>query len=221
MSCTIDHLRVDVIATVCREFTDARGVRHRVGESGLIRHLGVEWLDREIVIDWEREGARERMCFALAGKEGPGNGRMRGYFEVTEPPPSPRPLRPPRQAPSLPELAVDPVTDPRSYDEGFARVRALVARARFDEAEAQLRVILAGPDPGGCLVERAAGDMVAVAVAHALDPNDAIYEWARDRAVGLWYAWGAQATSGGDGMARLPSIHAAEARLAACDAQRG
>lgn len=221
MSCTIDHLRVDVIATVRREFTDARGMGHRVGESGLIRHLGVEWRDREIVIDWEREGATERMYFALAGREGPGNGRMRAYFDVTEPPPPPRPLRPPRQAPPLPELAADPVTDLRSYDEGFARVRALVARARFDEAEAQLRVILAGPDPGGGLVEQAASDMVAVAVAHALDPNDAIYEWARDRAVGLWYAWGAQATSGGDGMARLPSIHAAEARLAACDAQRG
>lgn len=221
MSCTIDHLRVDLIATVRQEFTDARGVRHRDGESGLIRHLGVEWPRQEIVIEWERGGERERMYFPLSGKDGPGNGRMRMYFDVTEPPPPPPAPRPPRQAPPLPELAESPVTDPERYDEGFARMRALVARARWAEAEAQLQAILAGPDPGGCRLEHTAELMVDVALAHAFDPNDAIYEWARDRAVHLWYAWGAQATSGGDGEARLPSIHAAEARLAACDAKRG
>lgn len=221
MSCTIDHLRVDLIATVRQAFTDARGVRCRVGDSGLIRHLGVEWPRQEIVIEWERDGARERLYFPLAGREGPGNGRMRSYFDVTEPPPPPPPPRPQRRAPPLPDLAAAPVTEPGRYDEGFARVRALVARARFAEAEVQLRALLTGPDPGGCRLEQTAAQMVEVAVAHAFDPNDAIYAWARDRAVQLWYAWGSQATSGGEGAARLPSIEAAEARLAACDAQRG
>lgn len=219
MSCVVDHLAADLRVSIRQDFTDARGVRHGRGETGVIRSLALDWARQEIVLEWERAGGRERMYFALAARDGPGNGRMRAYFEVIEPSPAPPPPRR-REAPVVPEPAAQPVTDPRRYAEGFARVWALAARGRFDEAEQQLQLILAGEDPFGGRLEQAAGDMVGVACAHALDPNETIYAWARRRAVDLWYAWGAQATSGGEGMARMESIRAAEQRLAACDARR-
>lgn len=219
MSCVVDHLAVDLRVSIRQDFADARGVRHCRGEAGIIRSLALDWARQEIVLEWERAGGRERMYFALAARDGPRNGRMRAYFEVIER--SPPPLSPRRQeASAVPEPAAQPVTDPRRYADGFARVWALAARGRFDEAEQQLQLILAGEDPFGGRLEQAAGDMVGVACAHALDPNEAIYAWARQRAVDLWYAWGSQATSGGEGMARMTSIRAAEERLAACDARR-
>lgn len=40
-------------------------------------------------------------------------------------------------------------------------------------------------------------------------------QWLYERAIEVWYSWGAMATSGGDGAARAPHIRAAEARQAA------
>lgn len=223
MSCVIDHLSSDYRVTVRQAFTDARGVPHAVGESGIIRRIELDWPRQEIAIEWERDGAAERMVFALAAREGPGNGRMRAYFDRGEwsPVPRPPPAQRPRQAPEIPELVAEPVTDPSRYDEAFRRVWALAARGQFAAAESQLQVILSAPDPWGGTLERAADDLVGLACAHALDPDPAVYPWLRERAVRLWYAWGSQATSGGEGAARMDSIRSAEARLAACDAQRG
>lgn len=220
MSCVVDHLAADLRVSIRQDFADARGTRHSRGETGVIRTLTLDWARQEIVLEWERAGERERMYFALAAREGPGNGRMRAYFDVIERSPPPPPPRRRREAPVVPEPAAQPVTDPKRYAEGFARVWALAARARFDEAEQQLQLLLSGEDPFGGRLEQAAGDMVGVACAHALDPNEAVYAWARQRAANLWYAWGAQATSGGEGMVRMESIRAAEERLAACDARR-
>jgi hypothetical protein len=219
MSCVVDHLAAGLRVRVRQDFVDARDVRRRRGETGVIRALALDWARQEIVLEWESAGGRERMFFALAASDGPGNGRMRAYFDVIERSPPPPPSRR-REAPAVPEPAAPPVTDPMRYEEAFARVWALAARSRFAEAEQQLQALLSGPDPHGGVLERAAGDMVDVARAHALDPNDAVYAWARKRATDLWYAWGAQATSGGEGMARLMSIRTAEERLAACDARR-
>lgn len=220
MSAVVDHLAADLRVSVRQNFTDARGVRHGRGETGVIRTLALDWARQEIVLEWERAGEREKMHFPLAATDGPGNGRMRAYFDVIERSPPPPPPSRRREAPTVPAPAAQPVTDPKRYAEGFARVWALAAHGRFDAAEQQLQLILAGEDPFGGRLEQAAGDMVDVACAHAFDPNEAIYAWARQRAVNLWYAWGAQATSGGEGMARLMSIRAAEERLAACDARR-
>ena len=49
-------------------------------------------------MEWEREGARETLCFALGAKTGPRNGKMREFFDVCETeasrPPSLRPAPP-------------------------------------------------------------------------------------------------------------------------------
>lgn len=82
MACTIDHLRPDHGVRVLRDFTDARGRQHRAGESGIVRQMNLDLAQREIWIEWEQNGARARLHFALSAKTGPGNGRMREYFEV-------------------------------------------------------------------------------------------------------------------------------------------
>lgn len=54
------------------------------------------------------------------------------------------------------------------------------------------------------------------AAAKGLAKSDAAgARWLYERAIEVWYSWGAMATSGGDGASRAPHIRAAEARLAA------
>lgn len=91
MGCTIDHLRADHRVRVLRGFVDARGVVQRAEATGVIRDMGLDLNRREIWIDWEPGGAAaERMYFSLDAREGPGNGRMKQYFEVEERLPSPK-----------------------------------------------------------------------------------------------------------------------------------
>lgn len=82
MAMTIDHLRPDHGVCVLRDFTDARGHSHSAGATGIVRRMGLDWAQRELWIDWEHNGAPERLHFALDSTTGPGNGRMREYFEV-------------------------------------------------------------------------------------------------------------------------------------------
>ena len=82
MALTIDHLSIDHVVHVIEAFTDARGAAHQVGEHGLIRVLAFDSRSGEISLTWERDGRQETMVFLLASRTGPGNGRMRQYFEV-------------------------------------------------------------------------------------------------------------------------------------------
>lgn len=84
MGCVIDHLQRDQRVRVLREFTDLRRTRVRAGVEGVIREMDVDWIRNEIWIDWEREGSIQRLVFDLRGKEGPGNGRMKAFFEARE-----------------------------------------------------------------------------------------------------------------------------------------
>lgn len=63
----------------------------------------------------------------------------------------------------------------------------------------------------------AAGALCSLAASHAFDSDPTVYRWLRDRGIGLWYAWGSGATSGGDGAARAVEIRVAEAKLAALE----
>ena len=82
MACTIDHLRPNHGVRVLRDFTDARGKSHGAGATGIIRQLGFDGSQSELWIDWDRDGVTERLYFALGSTTGPGNGRMREYFEL-------------------------------------------------------------------------------------------------------------------------------------------
>lgn len=82
MATTIDHLRADHHVEVLRDFIDAREVSHHVGETGVIRAMGLDTSSMELWIDWERGGVAERLFFALRAATGPGNGRMREYFAL-------------------------------------------------------------------------------------------------------------------------------------------
>lgn len=85
MAATIDHLRVDHEVRVLQDFTDTRGHTHSAGSSATIRAMGLDTTHMELWIEWELRGTRERLHFALSATTGPGNGRMREYFELGEP----------------------------------------------------------------------------------------------------------------------------------------
>lgn len=82
MAATIDHLRVDHHVVVRAGFTDARGIAHQPDDRGVIRSMGLDSAQMELWIEWEFNGTRERMHFALRATSGPGNGRMRDYFTL-------------------------------------------------------------------------------------------------------------------------------------------
>jgi hypothetical protein len=222
MGCVIDHLQSDHRILVLQDFRDERGGRHRKGDTGILRMMGLDWARQEIVIEWEREGEMEKMFFALDAKEGPRSGHMRDFFAMEERVP---PLKPTRSVAAAakdiapaPELVAEPISDPARTDEATNRIAALCARGRLDEAERQIQLILDQSDPYGGRLQELAGQMVDIAVSHAQDKDRTVFDWVHRRATTLWYAWGSGATSGGEGAARLVYIEAAEKRLAECQA---
>lgn len=218
MGCVIDHLQSDHRIRVLQDFTDARGARHVAGEEAVLRSMDLDWGRQEISLEWEREGGREKLYFALAAKDGPRNGRMREYFAMGERVPLPRedPMERHRRemAARIPTIVGDVVREVTRYDEAVTRVWALAAQHRFEEAEAQLRLILAAPDPCDGRLEQLAGDIVGIAIAHVYDGDRSVFDWARNRGVGLWHAWGSNASAGGEGAVRGNRIRDAEEYLA-------
>jgi len=222
MSATIDHLQLDHRVRVLQDFRDARGRRCQTGETAVIRGMELDWPRQEVFIEWEREGAIERLAFSLAAKSGPRSGAMRDYFSVEERVPLFKDTLAGRAQQrltelknSVPVLVEQPVNDPSRYPEAVARIWALAARRRFDDGQQQVQLVLsAGPDEPDRL-ERLAGDMVELAEMYVLSPDIDVYDWLRGCAIDLWYAWGSQATSGGEGTIRGQRIRAAERRIPA------
>ena len=223
MGATIDHLSADHRVEVLKDFQDARGVKHRTGERAMIRRMELDWPKQEFLIEWERDGAKETLYFSLKASSGPRNGKMREYFRIGEYAPIPRekPMKRRRGQPvEVPKLVEEPVTDVTRYEAALNRVWALAGKKRFVEADEQCCMITESPDPNSGRLERLAGDMVAIALMHAAEIDPTVYDWARKKAVHLWYAWGSGATSGGEGAVRAESIRAAEDTLARCEAER-
>lgn len=228
MACTIDHLRVSQRLRVLQDFVDARGNRHAAGECGLLQRLEADFATQEILMEWDRQGLREIMIFRLTDRTGPGNGRMRQYFEAEELPPTPPPghrfleglglvdVRPPR----IPEVTPGPIREPERTAEALERVWALAARRRFEEAEDQLRRVARSHSSGMDLTDGLAAEVCRFARAHLFDPDPTVFHWLRDRGVQLWYTWGSGATSGGEGAVRAVQIRAAEAEIAAWERAR-
>jgi len=220
MSTTIDHLSADHRVKVLRDFSDARGRKCRVGETAVIRRMGVDWSRQEISIEWERDGVNEKLVFELMAKSGPRNGAMREYFAVEERVPLFEDTVEGRAQRkfielqrSVPTVDEQPVREPTRYEEAVARIWALAARRRFDEAERQIRLVLSAPAPAPDRLEQLAEDMAGLAALYRQTPESEVYDWLREHATRLWYAWGSQATSGGEGAVRAERIRAAERRM--------
>lgn len=221
MGMVIDHLRADQHVRVSHDFIDARGRRIRSGVRGVLRRLDLDWPRQEIVLVWERDGgAREELRFALRATEGPRNGAMREFFDLEEPAPDPsaaagassaESLRPVREL-AVPTLTPDLVTDPTQREPALQRLWALAHARRFDEAHEQLRVLAQATRREGEL-ELLAGDVAELAAVYRVSRDQLPYCWLRERALDLWYAWGSQATAGGEGAVRGRRIREIEARL--------
>lgn len=217
MATTIDHLSVEHVIHVIQAFTDARGVSHEVGESGLITAIDADMRTTNVTITWKRGDKTEKIVIDLKNRAGPTLGRMKEFFELGEYQPAPPegkrfvphfgyvPL-----APTIPEVGRSLITTDDRFSEAMERVWALAARQRFDEAEQQLMAIVNAEDARGYNDQRAAESLCACAKLHAFDEDRTVYTWLRDRGINLWYAWGSGATSGGEGMARSVDIRAAE-----------
>ena len=223
MGLVVDHLQADHVLTVLQDFTDARGVKHTAGETAVLRRMELDWQRQELCFEWERDGARETLYFAVAAKEGPRNGKMRDYFAKGERIALPEDTIKGRRAlakpPEVPELVEAPVTDPKQYGEAVNRIWALAAKHRFDEAEAQIQLLIAPDDPFGGRLQMLAGDVVRIAVAHVRDADRTVFNWARERGIHLLYAWGSGATSGGEGTVRRKEMSAVEAYLERAEAE--
>ncbi|MFO1460743.1 MAG: hypothetical protein U1G08_15230 [Verrucomicrobiota bacterium] len=104
MGCTIDHLGSDQRVRVLAQFRDLSGIEVQAGDTGVIRRLEADFIQELIAIEWERNDRPERLTFALRSRTGPGNGRMRQYFEDLgpEPPPIPPKAAAPPPAPPTP-----------------------------------------------------------------------------------------------------------------------
>jgi hypothetical protein len=221
MGCTIDHLASFHRITVIEEFTDLRGVQHRRGESGVIQLMELDWATQEIRIHWERDQKRETMAFALKATTGPRNGHMKEFFEKGDyvAPETPGKKFIPgfglvaTAPPELPAVTHSVIRDKAQFEGAIQRVWALVGRKRFDEAEEQLLAI----PSDSFLTAKGLGE---IAERHAFEPDGSVYEWLRDRAINHWYAWGATATSGGEGAERMLDIGPAVERFKKLDAWR-
>ena len=222
MGCTIDHLCADLRVTVRQDFADARGHRHRAGETGVIRKIALDWPKQEICVEWQRDGKMETMLFELMAKTGPRNGHMKEFFEAGDLELPERKDRRkfvpdlglvPTAPPELPEVSPGLIADAARAQEALQRVWALAGRRRFAEAEEQLRAVQQDPSI-------TAGVLGGAAELHVFEQDGAVYEWLRDRAINCWYSWGSQATSGGDGAARMLEIGPAMDRFKKLDQWR-
>ena len=220
MGTVIDHLMSRHRVTVTQAFTDANGVAHHAGESGLILQMGMEWPTQEIWIDWERVGTIERMTFRLDARDGPRSGAMREFFELGAFVPLPRAAPPPRILSPPPPVPAGVIADPSRYEEAVERVAVLADYRRFEEAETQILQITGWPCEFGWRVKDMAHQLTGMAAAHVEDRDPTIYVWLRGWAIHAWSMWGSGATSGGEGAAFAVEIRAGEKVLAELDQRR-
>ena len=177
MATTIDHLRVDHRITVLRDFTDGAGVAVSAGERGIVRALSFDQRSMEIRMGIERPAGRLDLVFPLAAQIGPGNGRMRDYFELGAEVPAPGQSAEGEPAPHPAELPDGPDRLETVEQDMLKAIPHLGAAASIAEMYAKrMRAF------------RSAGDEPRAIAAFKL-----AMDW-----MGTYASW---ATSGGEGMA--------------------
>lgn len=141
MSTIIDNLRIDHRVTILREFTDARGITLRVGESGILRELSFDQIRLEMHLGIERESGIVALLFPAKAKAGPRLGHMQDYFERGDyvPVPGSVPVRrdPPARTMIVPPRKTE--TTPTSAPDWWNEAQALQEADRCEEAEQVIR----------------------------------------------------------------------------------
>lgn len=199
MATTIDHLRVDHRITVLRDFVDAKGTRMRTGDSGVLTKIEWDELRMEIVLGIQRDSGTVKLVFELAAKTGPGNGRMRDYFEVGED------VTPPRVIPAFHDQSKRQMIIPSPAKNlgpmnTTAWARAAQSTDGPDRLEALEREMLAAMDHigvAGSIAEIYAERMRAFQRAG----NEPRAVAAFKLAMQWMYSYASSATSGGEGAA--------------------
>lgn len=179
---------------VIREFRDHHGVECHTGQAGIIRRLGVNWPLGEISLDWESEDRTASLVFSLASKQGPGNGRMRDYFEVLGDA-APLPVEPE----TVPHAVAAPGEEP--VDAGtpawWRGAQELESAGKIQEAEAR---ILEGANSLGGVFSVA--EMHARRMRRFLQTGDAAAARKAFADAERWiFHYASLATSGGEGAA--------------------
>lgn len=199
MAMTIDHLRVDHRITVIREFEDAKGKRMHVGDTGVLTGMDWDQVQREIYLEIKCASKTVRLVFSLIAKTGPGNGRMRDYFEMGED------VTPPRVIPAFHDqskrqmIIPPPVKNPAPMN-STAWARAAQRTDGPDRLEAVEKEMLAAIDHigvAGSIAEIYAERMRAFQRAG----NEPRAVAAFKLAMQWMYSYASSATSGGEGAA--------------------
>lgn len=179
---------------VIREFRDLHGVECRAGQAGILRRLGVDWPLGEISLDWESEGRTGSLVFSLAAKQGPGNGRMRDYFEVMGDA-APVPIEPGPIPHAVDATAEEPVGE--GGPDWWRGALELESAGKIQEAEAR---ILQGVDQIGGVSSVA--EMHARRMRRFLQEGDAVAARKAFADAERWiFHYASLATSGGEGAA--------------------
>ena len=220
MATVIDHLMAHHHVTIIQAFSDANGVAHSAGETGIIREMGLDWPQQQIWIDWERNGTREKMVFRLDAKKGPRNGGMREFFELGDYRPPPRPKPAPPTPPTLPTQKAPEISDEEGCLAIVQRVHGFAAHRRFDDAHSETLKVTDWLAKRGWRVYEMAQHLTAMAGEHVEDDDPTVYLWLKEQATFVWYMWGSGATSGGEGAAFSVEIRAGEKALAELDRRR-
>ncbi len=199
MATTIDHLRVDHRITVIRDFVDARGTMMHVGDTGVLTRLEWDQVRMLIILEITRDSGKVKLVFELAAKTGPGNGRMREYFEVGED------VTPPRVIPAFHDqskrqmIIPPPVKNPAPMNT-TAWARAAQSTDGPDRLEAVEKEMLAAINHigvAGSIAEIYAERMRAFQRAG----NEPRAVAAFKLAMQWMYSYASSATSGGEGAA--------------------
>lgn len=200
MATTIDNLSVDHHITVLGDFTDAKGVTLRAGQTGILRELIFDQIRLEIIIGIEMEHRNVVLLFPLAAKTGPRNGHMREYFEVGDYAPLPR-SEPIRQYPSVRRMIVPPPEKSSapspSKSDWESKARNLDGPDRLEDVEAEIQRAYPHIGAAASVAEMYARRMRAFQRAGNEPRAVAAFKLAADW-ISTYASW---ATSGGEGAA--------------------
>ena len=212
MSATIDHLRIDHRVTVLRDFTDAAGITMRTGETGILRAQSFDQIRREIHLEIDRASGKVPLTFSANAKTGPGNGRMREYFEMGEDVSIPR-IIPAFHDQSLREMIVPPpetIPGPRNDSAWDRAANSTEGPDQLKDVEEEMRKAFPHIGAASSIAEIYAQRMRAFQRAGNEPRAIAAFKLAVD-----WMAtYASWATSGGEGAALSLELDDFQASLA-------